>query len=460
MKIKLYPYQQKSVDFIKSHPSAGLLLDMGLGKSIITLSAIVDLMMEAEIEKVLVVAPLKVAETTWSDEAEKWEHTNFLRVSRVLGDLKHRVAALEEKADIYVIGRDSFVWLVKYYKAKLPFDMLVIDELTSFKSSTSQRFKALRLVRSQFNRIVGLTGTPAPNGYIDLWAQIFCLDGGERLGKYKTRYIENYFSTVMAPMQHYVIRCNLRPGAKERIEEKISDICISMKAEDYLQMPPISYIPYRVELPSSVMKQYHEFEKEQVLGLDKDSISAANAAVLVGKLSQFCNGAIYHQDSAPDGTMLVTDIHAEKLKTLSEIIEAAQSPVLVFYQFKHDIGRIKQILPKGTKVREYSGEQDLRDWNAGKIDVLLAHPASTAYGLNMQKGGSVIVWFGTGWNAELYSQANARLYRQGQQKHVRVYQLICKGTVDERALMAVEGKIKQQDALMSAVKAIIDKAKR
>ena len=446
----LHDYQVKAVDFVKNHPSAGLFIEMGCGKSIITLTAISDLMDDCEASKVLVVAPLKVAQTTWTDEVEKWEHLSHLKVSRILGNEKQRIEALRTKADIYVIGRDSFVWLVKYCNSRLPFDMLVIDELTSFKSSKSLRFKAMRRVRSQFNRIVGLTGTPAPNGYLDLWAQVFCLDGGQRLGFYKTRYTAMYFVTVMSA-QHFPLSCKLAPGAKEAIEKKISDICLSMKAADYITLPPVSYIKTKVELPPHIMRQYKVFAKEQIMSVGKDNITAANAAVMVGKLSQFANGAIYHDDDAPVGKRWETEIHSEKLTALAELVEQAKSPVLVFYQFKHDASRIQAAL-KGMKVEVYEDENTLRRWNDGKIDVLLAHPASTAYGLNMQKGGHIIVWFGTGFNAELYSQANARLYRQGQQEHVFIYQLVVAGTVDERALQAVEGKIKTQDALLNAIK--------
>ena len=449
MKFNPHPYQQRAIDFVIDKPNCALLLDMGLGKSVITLTAIAMLRDYLEVEKVLVVAPKKVAETTWSDEASKWEHTRHLRVSRVLGTEKQCVSALQSKADIYVISRDSFVWLVKHYKAKLPFDMCVLDELTSFKSSTSKRFKAFRLVRSQFTRIVGLTGTPAPNGYEDLWGQFFCIDGGERLGKYKTRYIEAYFSYRMTA-QMYRIGTKLRPGSMEAINERISDICISMKAEDYLSLPDITFIPYPVQLPEALMRQYHQFQRDQLMTLCDGSgssreITAANAAGLMNKLLQFCNGAVYCDERD------VQRIHGEKLNALTEIVEAAQSPVLVFYQFQHDITRITEAL-KGYKVEQYEDGETLKRWNAGKIDVLLAHPASTAYGLNMQQGGHVICWFGTGYNAELYEQANARLHRQGQKHNVRVYQLYVPGTFDEKAIEALNGKITIQDSLMNAIK--------
>lgn len=443
----LHPYQLRAVDFIKSHSQAALFLEMGLGKTVSTLTAIADLIEELEIRTALVVGPRKVIETTWTDEASKWEHLQWLRVVRVIGSEEKRLQALATKADVYVISRDLFVWLVRHYKTKVPFDMVVLDELTSFKASTAQRFKAFRLVRSQFDRIVGLTGTPAPNGYLDLYGQMYCLDGGRRLGKYKTHYIREYFDTVRAP-QGYNIKCDLKPGAKERIDNKISDIALVMEAKDYLTLPRRRDIMKTVELSPALMKQYRKFRKDCIMELKKEAtITAANAAALIGKLSQFCNGAIYDDEHG------VHEIHGEKLIALQEIVESAGSPVLVFYQYKHDIPRISQAL-KGVagSVRVYQGEQDFRDWNAGRIDVLLAHPASCSYGLNLQQGGHIIVWFGTGWNLELYQQANARLDRQGQLHPVIVYHLVCRDTVDEQAMTALSGKADMQAALMDAVK--------
>ena len=446
----LHEYQVRAVDFIKTHTHCALLLDMGLGKSVSTLTAINDLINDSEVERVLIIAPRTVAESTWASECEKWEHLKYLRVSRVIGNEKQRLKALEEKADIYVMGRDNVVWLVKHYRAKIPFDVIVLDELTSFKSNKSQRFKALKLIRTQPNRIIGLTGTPAPNGYKDLWAQMYCLDGGKRLGAYITHYMNNYFSQVMSPYG-YAIKTTLVPGAKEKIEERISDICISMKSEDYLTLPDRQDIVQKVELPPSVMKRYREFEKEQVLETKNAEITAASAAALMNKLSQFSNGAVYDADGQAH------HIHDHKLEHLEEIVEQAGSPVLVFYQFKSDIPRITEALSKGYKVVQYNNDDDLKAWNEGKIDVLLAHPASTAYGLNMQQGGHIVVWYGTGWNLELYQQANARLYRQGQKYPVLIYNLVCKGTVDERALMVLQGKMSAQEGLLRAVKELTKK---
>jgi len=458
MKAVLHPYQNRAVEFIINNPHSALLLDMGLGKSLITLTAISKLIDYAEIGSVLVVAPKKVSETTWTDEVNKWGHLQHLKVSKVIGTEKQRIDALKAKADIYVLGRDSFVWLVQYYRAKLPFDMLVLDELTSFKGNTSKRFKAMRLVRSQFLRIVGLTGTPAPNGYLDLWAEMFCIDGGQRLGKFITHYRQNYFNCVTA-QQGYILKCTLRKGAKEEIDGLLSDICIAMKAEDYLTLPDRQDIVQNVYLPDAVMKRYREFEKEMVLSVKDDKqITAASAAALMGKLLQFTNGAVYEDDSAPDGARWITDIHNEKVSALVEIVENAGSPVLVFYQFRHDINRIKDAL-KGYKVRLYETEQDLKDWNNNKIDVLLAHPSSCAYGLNLQAGGHIIVWFGVGFNLELYQQACARLHRQGQKHPVQIYHLVCPGTVDERAMTALRNKADGQNALLNSLKVIINKYK-
>ena len=448
----LHPYQLRAVDFIKSHDHAALFLEMGLGKTVSTLTAIADLIQDFELRNALVIGPRKVIETTWTDEALKWDHLRWLRIVRIMGTEKKRLQALQQPADIYVVSRDLFVWLVRYYKARLPFDMAVLDELTSFKSSTALRFKAFRLVRTQFDRIIGLTGTPAPNGYLDLYGQMFCLDGGQRLGRYKTQYIRDYFNAVRAP-QGYDIRCDLRPGAKEAIDQKLSDITLVMKAEDYLTLPRRQDIVKSVELPPAIMKQYREFQRECIMELPQDTttITAANAAALIGKLSQFCNGAVYDEEHG------VHEIHQEKLAALQEIVEAAGSPVLVFYQFQHDVPRICSACRDAvTTIRVYRGEQDFRDWNAGRIDVLLAHPASCSYGLNLQQGGHIIVWFGTGWNRELYQQAIARLDRQGQLHPVLNYRLVCRGTVDERALASLAGKADMQQALMDAVKEIIN----
>lgn len=455
MIFRLYDYQKKAIKWIIEKPRCGLFLDMGLGKSVITLTALQQLMDECEIDRTLVVAPKKVAEATWSTEAEKWEHLHGLKVVKVIGTEKQRCMALAQKADVYVTGRDNFVWLVGKYGGKLPFDALVIDELTSFKSAKSERFKVMRIAAPGVGRIIGLTGTPAPNGLIDLWAQMYCIDQGERLGKSITKYRETYFETHK--WNNIIVRCDVKKGCEEIIRNKIADICLSMQARDYLQLPEMITDTVKVYLSDKTMAAYTKFEKEKVLefqeehGNEPANILANSAAGLMNKLSQYANGAIYDED------MQVHSIHNEKLDRLAEIVEAANgNSVLVFYQYKHDIPRIKSRM-KGYEVRVYQGEKDLKDWNAGKIDVLLAHPASTAYGLNMQQGGHYIVWFGTGWNLELYQQANARLHRQGQQYPVTVYRLICAGTVDEKASAALEGKKGVQQSLLDSLNYLIRK---
>lgn len=454
MEFKPYEYQRTAMQWIKDKPRCGLFLDMGLGKTVSTLTALQELIDDCEITNALVVAPKKVAETTWSTEAEKWNHL-CLRVVKVLGTEKQRNEALDTKADIYVTGRDNFVWLCAKYKGRLPFDALVIDELTSFKSSKSQRFKAMRIALPSVKRVIGLTGTPAPNGLIDLWAQMYCIDQGERLGRSVTKYRDTYFN--LHKWNNIVVRCELKKGCDAIIRNKIADICLSMQAKDYLQLPDMITHTVKVQLSEKTMKEYTSFEREKVLEFTAEhtdesaNILANSAAGLMNKLSQFANGAVY------DEVRNVHEIHSEKLDRLAEIIEAANgNSVLVFYQYKHDVFRITERL-KGYKVRTYEGEDDLKAWNAGEVDVLLAHPASTAYGLNMQQGGHYIVWFGTGWNLEHYQQANARLHRQGQQHPVTVYKLICAGTVDERASASLEGKKGVQQSLLDSLNYLIKK---
>lgn len=450
----LHNYQKYAVDFIQTHPAAGLLLDMGLGKTVSTLTAINRLMYEdMEVNKVLVIAPKRVAEDTWVKEAAKWEHLKHLRISRVLGTEKQRKEALRVKADIYVINRENVCWLVAQYQGVLPFDMLVIDELSSFKSPKAQRFKALRLVRPRISRVVGLTGTPAPNGLEDLWSQIYLLDQGERLGRTITGYRAKYFRPGKSN-GHVVFDYKPLEGSEESIYNRISDICVSMKAEDYLELPPRIDITSEVTLPAVIQSQYEEFEKTEILKLteeEENNISAVNAAALSNKLLQFSNGAIY------DGERQIHEIHDAKLEILEEVVEAANGePVLVFYSFRHDISRIKRKLA-AYKPKELIDSQDIDDWNSGKINVLLAHPAGAGHGLNLQKGGNIVVWYGLTWSLELYQQANARLHRQGQTKPVKVYHLLSKGTMDEDVMKAISGKADKQEALMQAVKARIKK---
>lgn len=451
MKFNPYPYQMQAMQWVKDHKRCGLFLDMGLGKTVSTLTAIQDLMDEAEVTSTLVVAPKKVAEATWSSEASKWDHLD-LQVSKVLGTEKQRIEALKRKADVYVTGRDNFVWLVEHYGGTLPFDCLVIDELTSFKSNTSQRFKAMRAVSPTFHRVIGLTGTPAPNGLIDLWAQMYCLDLGERLGKSLTRYRESYF--YIRRWNNIIVKCTARPGCEDIIKSKIADICLSMQAKDYLSLPEMIIHDVPVDLGPKLLQQYRDFEQEQVLSFQEahkdepESIIANSAAGLMSKLQQFANGAVYDEDK------MAHEIHDRKLEHLREIVEAAQSPVLVFYQYLSDIPRIAKAL-KGFTVRKYESDKDLTAWNAGEIDVLLAHPASTAYGLNMQDGGHYIVWYALTWNLELYQQANARLHRQGQKCPVQVYRLLAFDTVDYKVMQALQSKKGVQQSLLDALKEML-----
>lgn len=453
-----HKYQEVAAQWIEDKPRCALFLDCGLGKSVITLTAIHRLMDDCEVARTLVVAPKKVAETTWTDEASKWDHLSDLRVVRVMGSERQRKEALNEKADIYVIGRDSFVWLVGYYGGMLPFDALVIDELTSFKSSKSQRFKAMRMATPTVSRVIGLTGTPAPNGLIDMWAEMYCIDMGERLGKSITKYRAQYFD--VRTWNNVIVKCNPKKGCDDLIRHRIEDICLSMQAKDYLTLPDMMTHDVSIDLPATVMKRYNDFERDMVLEFqdlhagEPSNILANSAAGLMNKLSQFANGAVY------DGDGNSHEVHTEKLDRLTDIVEAANAGdnggVLVFYQYKHDIPRIVQRL-KGRKVVLYDGPDTLKAWNSGEIDVLLAHPASTAYGLNMQQGGHCIVWFGTGWNLELYQQANARLHRQGQPYPVQVYKLLCRGTVDERACAALESKAGVQQGVMDGLNYLLRK---
>lgn len=427
---------------------------MGMGKTVSTLTAIDELLFLGDINKVLVIAPLRVAEDTWSTEVQKWDHLKNLKISKVLGTPKQRVKALDTKADIYVTNRENVDWLVRYCFNKWPFDMCVIDELSSFKSSKAKRFRSLRKVRPYFKRIVGLTGTPAPNSLIDLWPQMYLLDGGKRLGRTIGSYRQQYF-TPGNRNQFVVYNWNLKEGAAEAIENKISDICVSMKAKDYLSLPERIDNIININLPEVAMKKYKELEKDLVLELGQDDITAANAAVLTNKLLQMANGAIYAENYN------VVEIHQEKLKALLEIIEAANGkPVLIFYGFRHDFDRIVEFLKtKKIKAVGLKDSVDIKRWNEGRIPVLLVHPASAGHGLNLQYGGSIITWFGLTWSLELYQQANARLHRQGQKETVVINHIVAKGTVDEDVMKSLGNKEVNQNMLLEAVKARIQKYK-
>ncbi len=453
MNFNPYKYQQYATNHIIDNPASALFLDMGLGKTVSTLTAIDDLMLLGDINKTLVIAPLRVAEDTWSTEVEKWDHLKHLRISKVLGKEKDRITALNQEADIYVINRENVEWLVNKYFNNWVFDMLVIDELSSFKSPKAQRFKALKKVRPFFKRVVGLTGTPTPNSLIDLWPQVYLLDGGKRLGKTITSYRQQYF-TPGQMNGHIVYNYNLKSGADETIHSRISDICISMMAKDYLDLPERIDNRIEISLSDSIKKKYKQLEKDLVIELGENDITAANAAVLTNKLLQMANGAIYSEDKS------VVEIHDEKLKALLEVIEAANGkPVLVFYSFQHDYDRITKFLNnKGYKPKKLNDSGDIKAWNEGKIDILLLHPASAGHGLNLQYGGSTIVWFGLPWSLELYQQANARLHRQGQKEVVVINHLISKGTVDEDVIKALGNKEVNQNVLLEAVKARLREA--
>jgi len=385
-------------------------------------------------------------------EIDKWDHLKHLRISKVLGTQKQRLEALNAAADIYVINRENVVWLVDLYKNSWPFDTVVIDELSSFKSNKSQRFKQLKKVTPLINRMIGLTGTPTPNGYLDLWSQLYLLDRGERLGKTIGGYRDRYFSPGRRN-GYTVFDWDLKDMAEEAIQNKIKDICISMDAKDYLDLPERINNNVYVTMEPKAQQLYEELEKDLILKVDGEEITALTAATLTNKLLQMANGSVYNSDRD------VIHIHDGKLDALEEILEFNQEPVLVFYNFKHDYNRLMERF-KGLKPRKLETSQDISDWNDGKIRLLLAHPASVGHGLNIQAGGHVIVWFGLTWSLELYQQANARLDRQGQTKSVVVHHLITEGTVDEDVMKALERKETGQAALLEAVKAKIEKYRR
>lgn len=454
MIFKPHAYQQHCINKVIEIAKLGLFLDMGLGKTVTTLTAIRQLKYDRfEVRKVLVIAPKKVAEGTWTREKDKWEHTKILRVSPVLGSQAKRIRALNTPADIYIINRENVCWLVDYYRNDWPFDMVVIDESSSFKSHTAKRFKALASISSRITRLVELTGTPSPNGLDDLWSQVFLLDGGERLGKRYTQFRERYFDPGRRGADGMVYDYKAKPGSEQSILEQISDICISMKAEDYLQLPDIIYHTVPVVLDPKALKAYREMERKMVLELpeDEEEISVTSAAALSNKLLQLANGALY------DDGHQVHEIHDCKLEAFTELIESLQGkPALVFYNFQHDKTRILKALEKTKlRIRELKKPQDEDDWNAGKIDILLAHPASAAYGLNLQQGGNHVIWFGLTWNYELYTQANKRLHRQGQTEKVIIHHLVSTGTRDEDVMQALEKKDDVQNWVMESLKARI-----
>ncbi len=442
MKYVPHDYQKYAEEFIINNPACALMLDMGLGKTVITLTVIWILLFDYfEFSKVLVVAPLRVAQDTWSKECEKWDHLKGLKISKVLGNEKERTAAIVSKADIYIINRENVEWLCKKYK--FDFDMVVIDELSSFKSPTAKRFKALRKVRPKVKRIVGLTGTPAPNSLMDLWSQINLLDMGERLGRFIGSYRSQYFVPDKRNQQ-VIFSYKPKEGAEEQIYNRISDICISMKACDYLKMPERIDNVIEVKMSEKEKLLYKKLENEMLLPFSDGDIDALNAAALSNKLLQMANGAVYDEFKA------VKNIHSRKLDALEDLIEAANGkPVLIFYSYKHDKERIRERF----EVTEISSSDDITKWNKGEIKVAIAHPASTGHGLNLQAGGSTVIWFGLTWSLELYQQANARLWRQGQKETVVIHHIVSKGTIDEEVMNALQKKQMGQDALINAVKA-------
>lgn len=450
MKYNPHDYQRYATEYIESHPKAAVFLDMGLGKTSITLTALNNLLFDYfDVHRILVVAPLRVARNTWSDEIEKWEHLHNLTFAIAVGSEKERLEALKKQADITMINRENLQWLIEKSGQPFEYDMVVIDELSSFKNHQAKRFKALMKVRPKVKRIVGLTGTPSSNGLMDLFAEFKILDMGMRLGRFIGQYRNTYFKPdkVNGPI---VYSYKPLPGAEDAIYEKISDITISMKAADHLKMPELVNTKYMVHLSEMEKKKYEDMKAELVLALPEGEITAANAASLSGKLSQMANGAVYADDES------ILPIHDRKLDALEDIIESANGkPILIAYWFKHDLMRIKQRLTeKKIPFQKLDSDASMKKWNRGELPVALIHPASAGHGLNLQSGGSTIVWFGITWSLELYQQTVARLYRQGQSSGiVTVIHILTEGTVDEKIMKALADKDSTQSALIDAVKA-------
>ena len=447
MRFSPHDYQKYAIDYIESHPVAAVLLDMGLGKTVISLTAIFDLLFDSfEVSRILVVAPLRVARDTWPAEIRKWEHLSGLTYAVAVGNARERKAALMQGADVTIINRENLGWLIDDSGIPFTYDMVVLDELSSFKNHKSKRFRALMKVRPKVKRIIGLTGTPSSNGLMDLWAEFKVLDQGQRLGRFITQYRTAYF---MPDKRNGEIIYSYKPlpYAEDAIYRKISDITISMKSTDHLKMPELISTQYEVQLSADERERYEELENDLVLELHGDEITASNAATLTGKLSQLANGAIYSDDGK------IIEFHDRKLDALEDIIEAANGkPLLVAYWFRHDLERIR----RRFDVREIKSSQDIDDWNAGNIPVAVIHPASAGHGLNLQSGGSTLVWFGLTWSLELYQQTNARLWRQGQKSRTVVIQhIVTTDTIDGQILNALKRKDKTQSALIAAVKAVM-----
>jgi SNF2 family DNA or RNA helicase len=446
VKYKPHEYQVYATEYILNHPIAAVLLDMGLGKSVITLTAIFDLTLDSFlVRKVLVIAPLRVARDTWPAEIEKWDHLKGLKYTVAVGSEVQRKTALMKRAQVYIINRENVEWLIARSGIPFDFDMVVIDELSSFKSHQAKRFKSLMKVRPKVNRIVGLTGTPSSNGLMDLWAQYRLLDMGQRLGRFIGRYREDYFVPYKRNQQ-VIFSYKPKPGAEEAIYRLISDITISMKGADYLKLPELVINEVDVKLSEKEMKNLDIMKRDLITTVKGEEITAANAAALSGKLLQMANGAVYDDQ----GTVL--HIHDRKLDALEDLIEAANGkPVLIAYWFKHDLSRIQ----KRFEVEVLSTSDSIKRWNDGEISIAAIHPASAGHGLNLQAGGSTLVWFGLTWSLELYQQTNARLWRQGQKETVVIHHLISKGTIDERVMKALNDKNNTQSALIDAVKATL-----
>lgn len=446
MQYNPHEYQTYAINFILEHPVAAVLLEMGLGKSVITLTAIYELMLNRfEIQKVLVIAPLRVARDTWPAEIEKWEHLAGLTYSVAIGTEAERLAALRRPAHLYLINRENVDWLITKSGIPFDFDMVVIDELSSFKSHAAKRFKSLLKVRPTVKRMVGLTGTPSSNGLMDLWAEFRILDMGQRLGRYITHYRNNFFVPDKRNQQ-MIFSYKPRAGAEDAIYRLISDITISMKSADFLKMPECIINEVPVALSEKEWSVYQALKEDMVVDLKDEEIDAVNAAALSGKLLQMANGAVYNEEKE------VIHIHDRKLDALEDLIEGANGkPVLVAYWYNHDLQRIKERF----SVREIKTSQDIKDWNNSDIPVAVIHPASAGHGLNIQFGGSTIIWFGLTWSLELYQQTNARLWRQGQKSTVVIHHIIAKDTIDEDVMKALRKKEKIQSALIDSVKARI-----
>lgn len=456
MKYNPHDYQKYTTEFILTHPYAAILLQMGLGKTAATLDAIEKLMYDSfEVSKVLIVAPLNVAKTTWKDEIEKWDNFKHLSYSVAVGSTNERLKALRQKADIYMINRENLEWLIEKSKVPFDFDMVVLDELSSFKNPNSKRFKAFMKIRSKVKRVVGLTGTPAPNTLMDLFAEYKCIDNGQRLGKYITQYRLKYFQPDKRNGQ-IIYSYKLLPGAEDMIYEKVSDITVSMKAIDHLKMPDLIVNRYPVYMDEKEEALYKQMKKDLIIPFkDEGAITAVNAAALSNKLCQMANGALYSDDKD------IVEIHDRKLDALVDIIEASTSPILLCYWFKHDLIKIERKL-KELKVRyaKIGQGESIKEWNEGKYKVGLVNPASCGHGLNLQSGGNTIVWYGLTWSLELYQQTNGRLYRQGQKKDsVIIIHIVTANTIDENILKALESKDLNQDKLMEALKANLEKIK-